>query len=99
MPKNFQQVTAFPSEDVKIASMRITTQRLLNLQSKTVHPTPHVCRARRQPDSAHQLVAQSSAQCRHHATQCHQADILPNGDCRSIRQPDLNFVRTTSLGQ
>jgi hypothetical protein len=44
-------------------------------------------------------VVQSSAQCRHHATQCHQADILPNGDCRSIRQPDLNFVRTTSLGQ
>ena len=34
MPKNFQQVTAFPSEDVKIAGVRITMRSLLNHEMK-----------------------------------------------------------------
>jgi len=50
MPKNFQQVTAFPAEHVKVAGMRIPMQRLLNLQSETVHATTHVGRTRRQPN-------------------------------------------------
>ena len=50
MPKNFQQVTAFPAKDVKVAGMWIAMQRFLNLQSKTVHPTPHVRRTGRQPN-------------------------------------------------
>jgi len=51
MPKNLQQVTAFPAEHVKITGMWIAMQRLLNLQGKTVHPTPHVRRTGRQPDT------------------------------------------------
>ena len=47
MPKDFQQVTAFPAEHVKITDMRIAAQCLLNLQGKTVHPTPHVRRTGR----------------------------------------------------
>ena len=31
--------------------MRIAMQRFLNLQGKTVHPTPHVRRTGRQPDT------------------------------------------------
>jgi len=41
MPKNFQKVTAFPAEHVKIAGMWIAMQRFLNLQGKTVHSAPH----------------------------------------------------------
>jgi hypothetical protein len=51
MPKDFQKVTAFPAEHVKITGMWIAMQRLLNLQGKTVHPTPHVRRTGRQPDT------------------------------------------------
>src|ERR1700760_460787 len=51
MPKNFQQVTAFPAEDVEIARMWIAVQRLLNLQGEAVHPTAHVCRAGGQPNA------------------------------------------------
>src|SRR5690348_10936012 len=51
MPKNFQQVTAFPAEHVQITSVRVATQRLLNLQGKTVHAPTHVGRTRRQPDA------------------------------------------------
>jgi hypothetical protein len=51
MPKNFQQVTPFPAKDVKIASMWIAMQRLLNLQGKTVHTTPHIRRTGCQPNA------------------------------------------------
>jgi hypothetical protein len=51
MPKNFQQVTALPAEVLKSAGMWIAMQRLLNLQGKTVHPTPHVRRTGRQPNA------------------------------------------------
>jgi hypothetical protein len=40
-----------PAKDVKIAGMRIAMQRLLNLQGKTVHPTPYVRRTGRQPNT------------------------------------------------
>src|ERR1700693_2430709 len=49
MPKNLQQVTASAAEHVKIAGVRVTPQRLLNLQRKAVHPTPHVRHAAGQP--------------------------------------------------
>ena len=51
MPKDLQQVAAFPAEHVKITGMWIAMQRLLNLQGKTVHPTPHVRRTGRQPNA------------------------------------------------
>jgi hypothetical protein len=51
MPKNLQQVAAFPAKDIKITGMRIAPQRLLNLQGETVHPASHVRRTGRQPDA------------------------------------------------
>ena len=51
MPKNFQKVTVFPAEHVKIAGMWIAMQRFLNLQGKTVHSAPHVRRTGRQPNT------------------------------------------------
>jgi hypothetical protein len=38
MPKNFQKITAFTAKDIKIASMWITPQRLLDLQSEPFMP-------------------------------------------------------------
>src|SRR3954447_20236807 len=49
MPKNFNQVTAFPTKNVKIASMRIALQLLLDLQRQAVHAFAHVGAADRQP--------------------------------------------------
>src|SRR5215470_6776434 len=49
MPKNFDQVTAFPAKNVKIAGMRITLQLLLNLERQPIHPLAHIGAADRQP--------------------------------------------------
>src|SRR5271169_3180183 len=42
-------MTAFPAKNVKITGMRIALQPLLDLQCQTVHATPHVGVADRQP--------------------------------------------------
>jgi len=49
MPKNFDQVTAFPAKNVKIAGMRIVLQLLLNWQRQAVHAFAHIGTADRQP--------------------------------------------------
>ena len=38
MPKNFQQITACPAKDVKIAGMWIAMQRFLNLKARLFIP-------------------------------------------------------------
>jgi hypothetical protein len=47
--KDFDQVTAFAPENVKIAGVRIALQPLLDLQRQAVHAAPHVGVADRQP--------------------------------------------------
>ena len=42
-------MTAFPAKNVKVASMRIALQLLLDLQRQAVHAAPHVDVADRQP--------------------------------------------------
>jgi hypothetical protein len=42
MPKTLEQLAAPAAEDVEIAPMRITPERLLNLQDQRAHATPHV---------------------------------------------------------
>src|SRR3954469_8285196 len=49
MPKNFDQMTAFATENIKIAGMRIALQPLLDLKRQAVHAAPHVGVADRQP--------------------------------------------------
>jgi len=49
MPKDFDQVTAFAAENIKIAGMRIALQPLLDLRRQAVHAAPHVGVADRQP--------------------------------------------------
>src|SRR5579862_6403661 len=51
MPKNLQQITSLPAEDVQITSMWIVVQRFLNLQGKTIHPASHISRSSRQPNA------------------------------------------------
>jgi hypothetical protein len=60
--------------------MWITMQRLLNLQGKTVHPTPHVGPYQSPAKRELQTAEQSSTQHSHYAPQRHQADIMPNLD-------------------
>src|SRR5215467_8874910 len=90
MPKNFQQITAFPPEDVKIAGVWVTMQRLLNLQGKTVHPTPHVRRARRQPDPYtrwrrnHLRSAVTTRRSATRLTSCPTVIAVPSGSLISI---------------
>jgi hypothetical protein len=50
MPDNLDQIAAAPAEDIKIAGMRIPAQRLLNLQSETLHSATHIGPADRQPN-------------------------------------------------
>src|SRR5258705_6082680 len=49
MPDDLEQVTSGASEDVKIARVRVTSQRLLHLQRQPVHAFAHVGPADRQP--------------------------------------------------
>src|SRR5438105_12471400 len=49
MPENLDQVTAFATENIEIAGMRIALQPLLDLQRQAVHAAPHVGVANRQP--------------------------------------------------
>src|SRR3954454_6407712 len=49
MPKDLDQVASDASEDVKIAAMRIASQRFLNLQRQAVHAAPHVGSPNRKP--------------------------------------------------
>src|SRR5438105_15733070 len=51
MPDDLEQVTSGASEDVKIARVRVTSQRLLHLQRQPVHAFAHVGSAHRQPHS------------------------------------------------
>jgi hypothetical protein len=49
MPQDLDQVTAFPAKNVKVASMRIALQLLLDRKRKAVHAFAHVSPADRQP--------------------------------------------------
>ena len=90
VPKNFQQVAAFPAEHVKIADMWIAVQQLLNLQGDDCSSRA-ACRSRQSPARReHQTAGQSSAQHAHHAPQRHQANIVPNLDRCSVGQRDLD---------
>src|SRR5258708_15489876 len=51
MPDDLAQVTSGASEDVKIARVRVTSQRLLHLQRQPAHSFAHVGSAHRQPHS------------------------------------------------
>ena len=42
MPDDLDQIATRASEDKKIARMRITAQRFLDLQSQAIHAAPHV---------------------------------------------------------
>ena len=50
-PDNLDQIAAATTEDIKIASMRAPSKRLLNLQSQALHPATHIRHADRQPDA------------------------------------------------
>ncbi len=50
MPDNFQEIAAPSSEYKEMAAMRITAQRLLNLQGETVESLAHIRVARREPN-------------------------------------------------
>ncbi len=50
MPDDLDDITATATKHVEIASMGIAPKRLLHLQRQTVHATPHVGVAHRQPD-------------------------------------------------
>src|SRR6516162_10203348 len=94
MPKNFQQVTAFPTEDIEIAGMWIAVQRLLNLQGKTVHPAPHVGRTSRQPDANtrrwndHRRRTVITRRSVARPTSCPTFTDVPSGSVISIWPPD-----------
>jgi hypothetical protein len=51
VPDNFNQVAPGTSENIKIACVRVSAKRLLNLQRQPVHAPPHVRPADRQPHS------------------------------------------------
>jgi hypothetical protein len=50
VPKNLNELTALASEDIKIARMRIASQRLLDAQSQRVHAAAHIGVTGRDPD-------------------------------------------------
>src|SRR4051812_12994680 len=49
VPDDLHQVCAAATEDVEIAAMRVTTQRLLHLQRQGMHSTTHIGVADREP--------------------------------------------------
>ncbi len=49
MPKDLHQIAAPTPEHVEVAGMRITLQRLLNLQGQAVHAAAHIRVAVGQP--------------------------------------------------
>jgi hypothetical protein len=51
VPQDLQQIVAAAAKDVDAARMQIARQRLLHLQGQSVHPTPHVGGAGREPDA------------------------------------------------
>jgi hypothetical protein len=51
MPQNLDQIAAAAPEDVKIASVRIALQALLNCKSQALHAAAHVGVARGDPES------------------------------------------------
>ena len=95
MPKNFQQVTAFPAEDVKIANMWIPVQRFLNLQCKTVHSTAHVSCPSGQPDTNtgwrdnHRRSTLITRRSVTRPTSCPTLTDVPSGSVISTLPPDV----------
>jgi hypothetical protein len=71
MPENLYEIIPGAPENVKIAAMRVTSQRPLNLQRQPVYPAPHVGPTHRQPAHQRELVSSQPAisQCRHRRTQ------------------------------
>ena len=49
MPKDLYQISPGAPEYVKVARVRVSAERLLNLQRKAIHATPHISPAHRQP--------------------------------------------------
>jgi hypothetical protein len=52
MPKDLGEISPTPPENEEITSMRIALQALLNLKRQTLHSSPHVGIASRDPDTA-----------------------------------------------
>src|SRR5207253_9534732 len=51
MPKDLYQRAAASAKHIEIADVRIALQYLLHLERQTLHPTPHVVVAGRDPHS------------------------------------------------
>src|SRR6201995_91773 len=94
MPKNFQQVTAFPAKHVQITRMRIAMQRLLHLQGKTVHSTTHIGHTRCQPDANtrrrdnHRRSTVITRRSVARPTSCPTFTDVPSGSVISLLPPD-----------
>ena len=77
-----------------IANMRIAVQRLLNLQSETVHPTAHVRRASCQPDANtrrrdnHRRSTLITRRSVTRPTSCPTLTDVPSGSVISILPPE-----------
>ena len=94
MPEDlYQIVPRRPTEDKKIAGVRIAAEPLLNLERQPVHASPHVGHAAREPDAqsgGNRDHARRSSTSENPSSKPRRRNPAPPTILRAARQHDLH---------